>query len=40
MHQVQIADLAWLTTFPHRVMPQDDEWLPSANSRKVIDNVV
>ena len=28
MHQVQIADLAWLTTFPHRVMPQDDEWLP------------
>jgi hypothetical protein len=28
MHQVQIADLAWLTTFPHRVMPHDDEWLP------------
>jgi hypothetical protein len=28
MHQVLIADLAWLTTFPHRVMPQDDEWLP------------
>jgi hypothetical protein len=27
MQQVQIADLAWLTTFPHRVMPQDDEWL-------------
>lgn len=28
MQVVRLDDLAWQTTFPRRVTPQDDEWLP------------